>query len=796
MAKLRCRLCGGKLVNNRCTFCGLDNSCYDRDRTYQKTFSDQRRVERNAERGTPAQPVQQPVQPQPVQKQPVQKQPVRQGSVRPAMPAKTASDPRSVYRKTGAPAPKKSGWIAWITILIIILCAFISFLSSGGFTLPDSFGSITSDGTYSDPSGESIDWDPYTGVTRDIPADGETYETVLGTGAYKTGIHLPEGVYEIESYNPNSKFHLSMRLNYPNGFDKKMAKSDGRDLGKLGGDIMIHGRSGTVGCFPVGDIAIEEIFTICRLAPARRIPEKGTAAEGVVKEGGQNASQGGFYPRKVAVAAWRGSVYRGREICNVVVNPVQYDAAANKARAYSKITYKVRFVPKAGARAMAGAPATKPVILPADNMLGNITMNGASAKAGDMAVKATGVAAGDDTRDYLIISVDKYAEAVDRFAEWKELLGFRVHKVLKGSWNSDAVKAEVEKAYAENPALYYLLIVGDHDDVPGQYMEHHADDGDFSVHYTDLYYGCMDGEGDIRRAINSGVFYVLHRDHGLVDCWENPYFSVKHVDMLQNGDLLPVVFCVNCDNGAFQADCLAERFLRKQGGGAVAVIAASDISYSGYNDALACGLFDAIWPEPGLRPKFPGVNSLGGETPAPTYELGQILDQAQVRVSETFGSPDPSVSSNEKNDSFCRIVTKEIYHCFGDPSMQICTEMPAPFSGVSVTRGNGCVTVGNGGETARITFVNRRTGEVVSHIAPSAVYTTADFEDVDVCVSGHNRIPYIDAGKLTGIESVQTDKAAADGDEPMYDLSGIRLYKEPQKGIYIKGHKKTVAGER
>ena len=659
----------------------------------------------------------------------------------------------------------------------------------------------------------------------------------------------------------------------------------------------------------------------CRLAPARRIPEKGTAAEGVVKESGQNASQGGFFPRNVAAAAGRVDVYRGREICNVVVNPVQYDAAANKARAYTRITYKVRFVPKAGARAMAGAPATKPVILPADNMLVNITMNGASAKAGDMAVKATGVAAGDDTRDYLIISVDKYAEAVDRFAAWKEMLGFRVHKVLKGSWNSDAVKAEVEKAYAENPALYYLLIVGDHDDVPGQYMEHHADDGDFSVHYTDLYYGCMDGEcdetpdiyrgrlsvsspeeaatvvdkiigyekrpptdagfyergvncadyldndngvaddyedrryvqtaeeiraymlgqgkdvervystnyeitpkywnrnyfsfgepipedmlkpafawdgneGDIRRAINSGVFYVLHRDHGLVDCWENPYFSVKHVDMLQNGDLLPVVFCVNCDNGAFQADCLAERFLRKQGGGAVAVIAASDISYSGYNDALACGLFDAIWPEPGLRPKFPGVNSLGGETPAPTYELGQILDQAQVRVSETFGSPDPSVSSNEKNDSFCRIVTKEIYHCFGDPSMQIRTEMPAPFSGVSVTRGNGCVTVGNGGETARITFVNRRTGEVVSHIAPSAVYTTADFEDVDVCVSGHNRIPYIDAGKLTGIESVQTDKAAADGDGPMYDLSGIRLYKEPQKGIYIKGHKKTVAGER
>ena len=116
-------------------------------------------------------------------------------------------------QKTGASVPKKSGRIAWITIFIIILCAFISFLSSGGFTLPDSFGSITSDGTYSDPSGESIDWDPYTGVTRDIPADGETYETVLGTGAYKTGIHLPEGVYRAELLAGSGSVSISDREN-------------------------------------------------------------------------------------------------------------------------------------------------------------------------------------------------------------------------------------------------------------------------------------------------------------------------------------------------------------------------------------------------------------------------------------------------------------------------------------------------------------------------------------------------------------------------------------------------------
>jgi murein L,D-transpeptidase YafK len=49
----------------------------------------------------------------------------------------------------------------------------------------------------------------------------------------------PERIYAIESLNPNSLFHLSMRLNYPNEFDQMRAKQDGRS--DLGGDIMIHG---------------------------------------------------------------------------------------------------------------------------------------------------------------------------------------------------------------------------------------------------------------------------------------------------------------------------------------------------------------------------------------------------------------------------------------------------------------------------------------------------------------------------------------------------------------------------
>src|SRR6266542_3867493 len=50
---------------------------------------------------------------------------------------------------------------------------------------------------------------------------------------------VPEGLYRVEALNPNSRFHLSLRLDYPNAFDRQTAKRDGRT--NLGGDIMIHG---------------------------------------------------------------------------------------------------------------------------------------------------------------------------------------------------------------------------------------------------------------------------------------------------------------------------------------------------------------------------------------------------------------------------------------------------------------------------------------------------------------------------------------------------------------------------
>jgi murein L,D-transpeptidase YafK len=84
------------------------------------------------------------------------------------------------------------------------------------------------------------------------------YSGMLGPKLQEDDGQIPEGVYQMEKLNPLSKFYLSIRINYPNAFDLERAKEDGRT--HSGSDIYIHGKDQTVGCVPVGDIAIEEIF--------------------------------------------------------------------------------------------------------------------------------------------------------------------------------------------------------------------------------------------------------------------------------------------------------------------------------------------------------------------------------------------------------------------------------------------------------------------------------------------------------------------------------------------------------
>jgi len=68
---------------------------------------------------------------------------------------------------------------------------------------------------------------------------------------------VPEGVYYIDRFNPESNFHLSLRVNYPNESDRILS-----DQEKPGGEIYIHGNCVSVGCIPIEDANIEEVYLL------------------------------------------------------------------------------------------------------------------------------------------------------------------------------------------------------------------------------------------------------------------------------------------------------------------------------------------------------------------------------------------------------------------------------------------------------------------------------------------------------------------------------------------------------
>ena len=73
-------------------------------------------------------------------------------------------------------------------------------------------------------------------------------------------LQVPEGIYGLEYLNPNSLYHLSMKISYPNAEDRKHGKTEGRQ--NLGGDIFIHGKAVSIGCLAMGDEAIEALFSL------------------------------------------------------------------------------------------------------------------------------------------------------------------------------------------------------------------------------------------------------------------------------------------------------------------------------------------------------------------------------------------------------------------------------------------------------------------------------------------------------------------------------------------------------
>jgi murein L,D-transpeptidase YafK len=79
----------------------------------------------------------------------------------------------------------------------------------------------------------------------------------LGPKRFEGDFQVPEGFYHINEFNPNSNYHLSLGLNYPNASDKILS-----DAEKPGSAIYIHGNCVSTGCLAITDLPIEELYVM------------------------------------------------------------------------------------------------------------------------------------------------------------------------------------------------------------------------------------------------------------------------------------------------------------------------------------------------------------------------------------------------------------------------------------------------------------------------------------------------------------------------------------------------------
>lgn len=83
----------------------------------------------------------------------------------------------------------------------------------------------------------------------------------MGPKRMEGDYQVPEGFYYINEFNPNSNYHLSLGLNYPNASDAILS-----DQSRPGNNIYIHGNCVSTGCIPITDVPMEELFIIAGAA--------------------------------------------------------------------------------------------------------------------------------------------------------------------------------------------------------------------------------------------------------------------------------------------------------------------------------------------------------------------------------------------------------------------------------------------------------------------------------------------------------------------------------------------------
>ena len=168
--------------------------------------------------------------------------------------------------------------------------------------------------------------------------------------------------------------------------------------------------------------------------------------------------------------------------------------------------------------------------------------------------------------------------------------------------------------------------------------------------------------------------------------------------------------------------------------GCASIIAASGVTYSGYNDAMACAMFSSIFPDAKfIYNDSPYIKRNAELFNGKASSIGEMLNIGLINMERQYNG---SLHTME--------LQRSRYHCFGDPSLSICwSSSDILRQNASITEFGGFITVDLGMTKAYISFYEESTSRRKRVYGNYVSFEAANPEDIHISIMCPGYVPVI-----------------------------------------------------
>ena len=244
--------------------------------------------------------------------------------------------------------------------------------------------------------------------------------------------------------------------------------------------------------------------------------------------------------------------------------------------------------------------------------------------------------------------------------------------------------------------------------------------------------------------VNAGCGLINYIGHGSETQWVTSGFSNSNISSLTNSEKLPFIISVACVNGAFHSTTsFSEAWLRKSGGGAVAIVAST---------------INQPWNQPMIGQDYMNDLVVGGHTYT-SPEAGTNTDHGVTHFGSIVNNGTALMYAEDNGSD--ALDTKQTWTTFGDPSLQVRTDAPKTLvvSNLNYAVNSYVTNISVGGKPFENALVSLWDGvnQPLSGYTDASGNVTIASNNCTTCtltVTGYNLIPFIaNSSTATGIDS-------------------------------------------